>query len=217
MRRIARLLGSPEDADQPETFHDSVTMLSVPEQRLLYTLAKDWFSGAGALVDAGCFLGGSTIALARGLRDRTAMPPGTVVHSFDRFILDSFMIRHFCEPGRFEEGDSFLPMYERNIAGFRDLVEVHAGDVTGFYWLGGPIELLFIDIAKLWSVNDHLVADFFPHLIPGVSLVIQQDYVHEWCPWLHVTMQSLRDYFTPLGFVEHNTMVFRYERQVPAT
>ena len=214
--RIARLLGLPELRDAPNSIYDTVSMLSASEKRLLYILARDWYSGAGAIVDAGCFLGGSTVALARGLQDRTTTPQSCVIHSFDRFILDPFMIRHYCERDRYQEGDSFQPMYERNISEVRNLVEVHAGDVTEFHWTGGPIELLFIDIAKQWSINDHLLADFFPHLIPGVSLVIQQDYVHEWCPWLHVTMESLSDYFTPLGFVEHNTMVYRCEKQIPA-
>ena len=43
----------------------------------------------------------------------------------------------------------------------------------------GLFEVLFIDLAKDWSINDHVARLFFPSLIPGQSVVIQQDYVHE--------------------------------------
>jgi predicted O-methyltransferase YrrM len=42
-------------------------MLGPDEQRLLYSLARDTLTGAGAVIDGGAFLGGSTIALACGL------------------------------------------------------------------------------------------------------------------------------------------------------
>ena len=44
------------------------TMLVPDELRLLNFLAQDYYRGAGAIVDAGSFLGGSTVALAEGLR-----------------------------------------------------------------------------------------------------------------------------------------------------
>src|SRR5206468_11051967 len=40
------------------------TMLSIEEKQLLYVLARDYIRGEGAVVGAGCFLGGPTIALA---------------------------------------------------------------------------------------------------------------------------------------------------------
>ena len=44
------------------------TMLSAQELELLYTLARDQYTGQGEIIDGGAFLGGSTLALATGLR-----------------------------------------------------------------------------------------------------------------------------------------------------
>src|SRR5215207_725589 len=38
------------------------TMLSKAERKVLYSLARDYAGGDHAIVDAGCFLGGSTAA-----------------------------------------------------------------------------------------------------------------------------------------------------------
>ena len=216
VKRIAARLGhSPRRLDS-DRIHQTTTMLSHAEKRLLYFLARDYHSGQGEIVDAGCFLGGSTIALAQGLLNRPVRSHASV-HAFDLFQADPFMIQHYLPAGEYRPGDSFLPLYEKNIDSVKGLVSVHAVDLQQFSWTGGPIEILFIDIAKSWETNDHVVKEFFPHLIPGRSIVVQQDYVHEWCPWLHVTMEKLADYFQCLGFVEHNTMVYRLEREIPQT
>jgi len=58
------------------------------ERKLLYTLAREYASEGGAIADAGCFLGGSTVALLAGFAiGRGAVPsrklrqvPGRGVH-----------------------------------------------------------------------------------------------------------------------------------------
>jgi hypothetical protein len=189
--RIARALGHGGERLDSDQIHRTTTMLSSAEKRLLYFLARDYHSGQGAIVDAGCFLGGSTVALAQGLVDGGDRKQA-VVHAFDLFQADPFMVENYLPRG-----------------------EYRSGDLRQVSWTDGPIEIFFIDIAKSWETNDHLVTEFFPHLIPGRSIVVQQDYVHEWCPWLHVAMERLAEYFRPLGFVEHNTMVYRLERPIP--
>jgi hypothetical protein len=59
---------------------------------------------------------------------------------------------------------------------------------------------------------------FFPHLIPGRSLVIQQDYLyHHWVGWLHVTMEFYADYFEYVCDTEVNSVVFLNTRKIPDT
>jgi len=43
------------------------TMLSEEEIRLLRWATHEYYEGEGEIIDAGCFLGGSTMALAEGL------------------------------------------------------------------------------------------------------------------------------------------------------
>src|SRR5437763_14459691 len=68
------------------------TMLSAQELELLYTLARDRYSGRGEIVDGGAFLGGSTLALACGLRDNARVAnKSRRIHSYDLFVSDSYV------------------------------------------------------------------------------------------------------------------------------
>jgi len=193
------------------------TMLIPEELRLLNYLAQDVYSGAGAIVDAGSFLGGSTVALAEGLRRnrRWTATSGKPIHSYDRFEIEDWT-RGLYFPENAPAGSSFREEFDRNIAPYADLVDVHAGDVLNQQWSGGPIEILFIDVAKHWTVCDWVTWQFFPHLIPGRSLVVQQDYLyHHWVAWLHVTMELYADYFEYVCDTEVNSAVFLNTKPIP--
>ena len=194
------------------------TMLVPDELRLLSHLAEDYYSGTGVIVDGGCFLGGSTLALADGLRRnprRHRMPGEKIIHSFDRFQVEEWTRGVFFTEDT-PAGESFQAQFEQNIARYADLVEVHAGDVRSHEWKGGPIEILFIDLAKHWTVCDWVTWQFFPHLIPGRSIVVQQDYLyHHWVGWLHVTMELYADYFEYVCDTDVNSVAFLYTKKIP--
>jgi hypothetical protein len=193
------------------------TMLSPDELRMLRWLAAENYQGAGTIVDAGCFLGGSTCALAAGLSANLhASPRLRRIHSYDLFVIDWYMKRHYLQDSPLQIGDSFLDLFETNIRHHRDLVSVHPGNVLDVRWSGEPIEILFLDIIKDRAINRVVLEQFFPRLIPGVSVVVQQDYVHEWLPWLHVTMEALADYFEPLDYFDFGSAMFRLTREIPA-
>jgi hypothetical protein len=60
-----------------------------------------------------------------------------------------------------------------------------------------------------------VVGRFFPRLIPGRSIVVQQDYFHRW-PLLDVyAMEVLRDHFEPLAR-QDNSAVFLHTRALDA-
>src|SRR5262249_7993152 len=145
------------------------TMLLEDERKLLFYLASEYCRGRGCIVDAGCFLGGSTTALALGLRARQPTsdsgPPATI-HSYDLFPGEAWTIGMFL-PSNFLPGQSFQDLFRENIRDVADLVEIHAGDITSQPWTGGAIELLFVDCAKHWQVSDFITAQLFPSLIPG--------------------------------------------------
>jgi hypothetical protein len=62
---------------------------------------------------------------------------------------------------------------------------------------------------------DHVAAEYFPALVPGRSILIQQDYLMSVQPWLCAQMVALRDRFLPLAHVPKVCMVFLCLR--PAT
>ena len=76
--------------------------------------------------------------------------------------------------------------------------------------------MLFLDVCKTSEVNAHIIKEFFPRLIPGHSVLLQQDFIHEWLPWIHVTMGLFEPYFQFLGVVgESPTAVWLNTRKIP--
>jgi SAM-dependent methyltransferase len=194
------------------------TMLVPDELRLLHHIAETYYSGAGVIVDGGSFLGGSTVALADGVRHnplRSRRGSEKVIHSFDRIEVEEWTRGIFFPPTA-TAGESFRTQFDGHIAPWADLVEVHAGDIQSFTWSNGPIEILFIDVAKHWKTCDWVTWQFFPHLIPGRSLVVQQDYLyHHWVGWLHVTMEFYADYFEYVCDTEVNSVMFLNTCKIP--
>jgi hypothetical protein len=195
------------------------TMLVPDELRLLYSLGRDYFRNEGYIVDAGCFLGGSTQALAHGVRANPAWDSHrrkALIYSYDLFLVEPWTIGTHL-PETTPLGTSFEAIYRSNIEAVADLVSVHAGNVMQAALPPGDIEVLFIDLAKHWTVNDYLVRTFFPKLIPGRSVIIQQDYLfHSWSAWLPVTMEYFAEYFELIDHTHVNSAAFLYRKKIPA-
>jgi hypothetical protein len=204
--------------DPPPEVFAVPSMLGSDERKLCFSLARDTFRGAGTIVDAGAFLGGSTMAFARGLLARPEKPRQFVLHSFDNFLLDAYSIKHYIDPTRDGPrtiGDSCYDIFTRNIASVAPLVTLHHGDIRKVGWDGRPIEILFLDIIKGKDTNDTVLRDFFTALIPEQSALIQQDYVHEAHFWIHITMEYLHEYFTFIEFVEYSSAVYLLRKSIP--
>jgi hypothetical protein len=116
-----------------------------------------------------------------------------------------------------QEGGDYLDVFLTQTARYRDLIKHEAGDFLTKRWTRGPIEVLFIDIAKTQDLNSHIIREFFPHLIPGRSLVVHQDFYHCWHPYIHVTMEALSPYFEILDeHIEHATRLYLYAKPAPS-
>jgi hypothetical protein len=219
MVRISSLQATPwRIVTPPSEVLNAMTMLSTSERALLYWLARDYYTGAGEIVDGGCFVGGSTLALAYGLLDGGHEWERPRIHVYDLFASDPYMVEYYFKPLGITctSGESFRTFFDANTRSVASLLQVNQGDICQIGWTGEPIEIMFIDISKHWSINDVLLTDFFPCLIPGRSVVIQQDFIFEWCPWLAVTMEYLADYFEYIAFVEHNSTVYLHTRPIPS-
>jgi hypothetical protein len=191
----------------PQRLRDLPSMLTYGERALLYSLGREVRPGT-SIVDAGCFLGGSTASLALGVSE--AHPePRAAIHSYDLFVLDHSARTHYGSLiGDREVGADLRPVFDSVVG--EDLlryVEVHAGDILSQRWGGDPVDVLFVDVAKTWDLNDHVAHEFFPALAAGRSVVVQQDYLHEWLPWIHITMQLLDHCFERIAVVTGSTSV----------
>ena len=193
-------------------------LLGLEERKLLYELARHVYSGAGEVVELGAFCGASTCCLAAGL-SANPKAAGRKVHSYDRFVADEPYLVEFIRTqfgDSIEMGQSFADIFRRATVDFAGRIEVHAGDLLEQSWPGGaPIELLFVDIAKTLALSGKVLTGFFPHLTPGRSIVIQQDFYHPTAFYLPVVMDFLADHFTIIEAGRDWSVVFRLETPIP--
>ena len=204
------------DVKPPVSVLETLSMLTEEEKTFLYWLTRDYYQGRGAIVDAGCFAGGSTLAMAMGLK-RTWPEETYKLDSFDIFLTDDYMREWYFERhNRKTEGNRFRNIFDENICDVREKVRVHDGDISTFPWDGRPVEILFLDVCKAWEINDYCTRSFFPKLIPGHSIVVQQDFFHNWEFWIIITMELFQDRFEYIGYAPWNTAVFRSIAQIEA-
>ena len=200
-------------------------MLGHHEASLLHNLARDYYRGYGEIVDAGSFLGASSWCFTKGVEENSSIgrKPGRI-HAYDLFQVwsepggtDAQMAEWLRKAYGIEVAgyESTVGIYMQNLGALGRLVSVHQGDILKQSWSGRPIELMFVDICKVRSIWQHVVRSFFPSLIPGVSLVIHQDWHHPWLPYLHVGQEALADYFEIVVPKANDTAVFRLVDRIP--
>jgi len=216
--RLGYLVRRPwRDVQLPPDAVGIPTMLSKTERKLLYGLARDYAADDAAIVDAGCFLGGSTAALLAGIRDRAEKWRGPPLESYDLFRVEGYTIaKFFGDDPSVRIGDSFRERFDANVGRFDVPHVVHEGDITEIGWSGGPIDVLFLDVLKSWAINDAVLRDFFPSLVPGRSVIVHQDYGWGDTPWIPITVELMRDSLVLLDWMEWGSHVFFLEAEVPA-
>lgn len=205
------------------------TMLSQMEQAFYVWLTREWCADQGAVVDLGAFAGGSTACLAEGLRQAGRHQ---VVHGYDKFHVDDFNVFRkryhsylsssparecdFPPRGLPElEGHDLLPVVRHFLAPWGDRIALHKGQIEEQIWQDGPIELLIMDASKTASSMHEMSRLFFPHLIAGRSVVVQQDFLWWQQPWIAAQMAILSEYFEPIAYVAPMSVSFLYKKPMP--
>ena len=194
------------------------------EAALLFFIARDYYGGLGDVVDAGAFLGASSFCLAKGSARTSAYQAnraaftllicsksGEKPGSTDQAVADMMPDIFGVEAANYE---STLGVYMKNLGDYGREVSVHPGDILKQNWTGRPIEILFVDICKTLPIGT-CVKVFFPSSIPGVSVVIHQDWHHPWLPYLHVVQELLSDYFELVEPKANDTAMFRLVDRIP--
>lgn len=210
---------SPWNADPFPGPFTVPTMLTPQEINYLHWLARQHCRGLGRIVELGCFLGGSTMALATGLKANIhgarRLGPMLTYDSFEMDGVAAAMPMH-----TYRAGERFRPLFDIHLRDHLADVEVREGwvprdlpveDEAEFYPEQAPVEVLFIDVAKDWLVHSTILRCFGRHLIPGKSVVVQQDYKYYFGHWIPLHMHQLRECFEILDDVPLSaTMSFRY-------
>ena len=205
--------------DEPKS---ELGMTCGSEQTFCRNYARELYTGGGEIVDLGCWLGATTVSFAKGLRRNprlTSEKRRKRIHSYDLFRWHPTMdreVRGTPLVGKYREGDSFLPEFEKRTAEWSDYFQVNAGDVKAHPWTGGPIEMLFVDSMKWPDTAASIVKNFYPHLVPGTSLVAHQDLGDFFTGWIHLIQYRLRDYFEFFQEVKKSsTVVFKLKSAIP--
>ena len=190
-------------AATPEASKAYPSMLTEGDKAVYYDAGLH-YRGAGLIVDGGCFVGGTTHHLVLGLKHNPAFAAddprlADVVKVYDLFrIDDDYILEHLQAnfPDRaFTSGGSFEDTFRDQMAADARFLQVFPGDVMASgYPFERPVEVLGVDLCKALPVTDHVVRTFFPRLMPG-GLVIQQDFIHEFHPHIHLSMLRLDDMF----------------------
>ena len=215
---FARLLGTIT-----QTAIKVPSMMSLLEKRVLSTLARERYTGEGVIIDAGIFLGASTVCFGEGLRlnpvaKKIAKRWKKPIIAFERAIINPGMPGFFKRNnvvGMAEPGESFADAVEANIRPVADMVDLRLGDILETaQGIDSPIEILFLDVLKLPEISRFVVRNFFPKLIPGLSIVVQQDYFYERLPFIKTDQEFFSEYFTFIGEV-CSTALFLCTKAIP--
>lgn len=184
------------------------SMMSGVEKRILFNLARRHYTGKGIIVDAGIFLGASTVCFGEGIRRNTAAEQihqnwAKPIISFERGIINTgmpaFFERHKVT-GMGAVGETFAPAVRANIAPVAEMVDLRIGDIMETATnVTSPVEILFLDVLKLPEISRLAIRQFFPRLIPGQSIVVQQDYFIDLLPFIRTDQEFFADHFTYIG------------------
>jgi hypothetical protein len=221
---------APYDLMRPGDFRTwpvSQRLLAAPamlhpseRQAISYYAAKAYrfCGGEGAFVDAGSFVGGSLVAAIEGV-ERAVLNlegVGKRFFAYDLFQTNQYMIDHYPDrfSGRNIDAD-FLDVFHDVVGDYGRLVHVYKGDIVTAPKVDGPIAFLFVDILWSWRTNAVAIEEWYPRLVAGKSLLVHQDFVYPFYPWLPITMEYYSEYFEFFDYAEYSTAIYRVKKPFP--
>ncbi|TPJ99503.1 class I SAM-dependent methyltransferase [Mesorhizobium sp. B2-5-9] len=219
LRAVRQKAWSGRQFEPPAFFDRLPTMLTHEELCMLSFLSKNLGSD-GIVLDLGCFVGGSTLALAHGIR--RSSNPQRHIHSFDLFELNDVAKYRFiysCGLPFFPGNDGLL-LYSLITKGVAENVTPHPGNVLHTLVPSSPpvrqpISLVFLDLCKSPAITDHITRTVFPLLEPG-ALIVQQDFIYEFAPWVIYPFWALRRHFTFAGYTTRHSAIFQVSSPIPS-
>lgn len=197
----------------PKEVHDIPGHVEIVERELYYRVASENYQGLGEIVEVGCFFGASTSSFAAGLQDNKHVHNKlSRIHVYDLFEMEESNIKSFVKPEfahLVKVGDDFSPIFMEYVKPYAHMLKVNKGDARNIVWSGKPIEILFIDCAHTPEFFQSLIRIFYPYLIPGLSLVIDQDafFHHAW--WITVKNELLSKHLKVQEYAE-STLVCKF-------
>lgn len=186
---MSELVSKVDSYSLPSVVADWPGMITLDERKVLHHLASSHYSGEGIILDAGIFLGASTVAFCEGLAEqeadlhvtRSRLRPGQsfekaqwVSSGFDKYVSE-------VDPGfglppeGFRDGDDYSKFLQQVLSKYRDRFDLHFGNIESANLEGNPTgEIAFFD--RDWEV----FKKFGPGYMPGATLIVHQDRFFEY-------------------------------------
>lgn len=137
--------------------------------------------------------------------------------AIDRFVVaDEYLLEFFASRAidiRF--GESFLPVFNRNVDPLQGLVEVRAGEVQRVGRIVDAIDIMVVDVAKSMGINAFICANWLPQLVVGGHLV-HQDFYAPSHAWIAASMGMILDRFSVTEVKAGESAIFRLEAPLRA-
>ncbi|MDX8412785.1 MAG: hypothetical protein R8J85_01730 [Mariprofundales bacterium] len=163
------------------------TMLTQDEKRY-YHYITNFYSGTGAVVEIGPWIGSSTYNILGGLSQNPAFTSDKRLYVYDDFVwrsswMDKWLVGTGIAP--LANGASFLPLFSEMMARYANRLQatamklMDAGDndhVPWFKWDRGLVELCFIDCGRALAMNETWYRTLEPYFIPDQTIIVMQDW-----------------------------------------
>lgn len=185
-------------------FNDiSIPGMISSEEKQYYLYVSRFYSGKGAVVELGPWLGCSTFFIINGLLKNSNFS-GRQVNVYDDFVWrSSWMDQHFMDERRPMNHADFQWVFEEFTAPVKEYIRIFKSKICDYdgneniekiSWNGGPVEMMYVDCGRTFDVNKSWYDVFSPYFIPGQTLLIMQDWrVHRERPRKHYNQT---DFFT---------------------
>jgi hypothetical protein len=198
-------------------------MLEIDAMRYYVWLGRT-LDPAGAIIEIGSWMGGSTACLASGLRQNSRLGERKL-HVFDSFIWRNWMAQFTTDPllpARYRDGDNFIEAFFDNCAPFHDLIEVtqcelpSRGERSGLApprWDRGPIGAFIVDHSDQYEANATAWTVFAPFFVPGRTIVVFNQYGNLRAEELRRFCRDHRNELAPLHHLACSARTFQFTGQ----
>lgn len=140
----------------------------------LYRLGRQW-TGQGAAVELGSWLGASAVPLLRGLKDAGY---NKTFYAYDRWRANEAEVEKAMAQGlKIKPAQDLLPIFLENThAVYGDIKAFKGGIIENLRWKDEKIEICIFDAPKRNPTFRHAVHELSPYWIPGVTVLGLLDY-----------------------------------------
>jgi len=195
-------------------------MISGEEERLYYYLARECYRPGSLYLEIGTWLGRSTVRICEGLSSRG---DDWRLICYDKFEWLDFYAKRAADQGangrwiepvaKLRPGESFEQAFLQYLSAYRDHISTRRGSLGDIGAVmhhdlqpGTAIRGLFVDASKGWPENASLLRVVGPHLAPGETSILFQDFLY--CQSYKLMFLLLGcDFLEPYLFTKSGTSV----------